>query len=248
MNLPPLSVSEFHPVVAPLLESLLFTVALFLLVMPLSAWMGWILATRRISTLMRWIAWGALFSALLTPTRLLAEGVPLHWIELYQGRLALLFVLLFFTLAIATLLASRLFTLTAAVGRRERYQLGLIDGVAPGMVVRPLLLRLSGWVFALSFLVVNFDFGVAERLGVETLPVALYTLDQPEPLLLLLWVGMVLIPLLLLLRSVRKLSMPKAEKVEAERVPMRAGAFLLLLLISLLYTPLGVVLGMFVHG
>jgi hypothetical protein len=247
MNLPPLSTVALSPAIVPLLESLLFSAALFLLVAPLGAWMGWVLTTRRLSNLMRMIAWGGVFTALLTPMRLVAEGVPLSWIELYQGRVALLFVLFFFTLAAAILLAARLFSLTAAVSRKERYQLGLVDRIAPAVVVRPLLLRLSGWVVALSLLVVNFDFSVAERLGVETLPVVLYTLDQPEPLLLLQWVGIMLVALLLL-RTVFMLPVLSAEQVDAARVPMRAGAFLLMLLISLLYTPLGTVVGLFVYG
>lgn len=224
------------------------TLALFLLVLPLSGWVGWMLATRRISTLMRWIAWGAVFSALLTPARLVAEGVPLHWIELFQGRVALLFALLFSAVALSTLFAFRLFAVTAAVGREQRYQLGLVNSVAPAMVIRPLLLQLMVWVLGVSILVVNFDFGVAERLGVETLPVALYTLEQPGMVMLLQWLTLLLLPLSLLLRSYRKLPSISSERVKAERVPMRAGGSLLVMLISLLYTPLGVTLGSFIHG
>ncbi len=239
---------EFPPAVAPLLESLLLTAALSLLVFPLSGWIGWMLVTRRISTLMRWIAWGAVFSALLTPARLVAEGVPLHWIELFQGRIALLFVLLFSTVALSTLFAVKLFAVTAAVGREQRYQLGLVDRVAPAMVVRPLLLRLMVWVFGASLLVVNFDFGVAERLGVETLPVVLYLLEQPEPLLLLQWVLLLSLSLTLLLGSYRRLPRVLPEQISAGRVSMKTRGTLLVMMISLLYTPLGVALGPFIYG
>lgn len=251
MNLPFFPLLEFPtfpPAVAPLFESLLLTLALFVLALPLSGWIGWVLATRRISTLMRWIAWGAILSALFTPARLVAEGVPLHWIELFQGRIALLFSMLFSTVSLSILFAVKLFAVTAAVGREQRYQLGLVDRVAPAMVVRPLLLLLVVWVLAVSMLIVNFDFGVAERLGVETLPVMLYTLEQPDAVLLLQWVVLLLLPLALLFSSYSRLPLISPEQVKAERVPMKAGAFLLVMLVSLLYTPLGVALGAFIYG
>ncbi len=243
-----LDMVELPAELLPLVESMLISLSLFVVVVPISAWVGWVLVTRRITTLTRWIAWGALGSALLTPTRLVAEGIPLDWIALYQGRFALWFSLLFFSIALVSLVAARLFAVTAAVGRRQRYQMGLMNPVAPAVVVRPLLLRVVHWAGGVTLLVVLLDFGVAERLGVETLTVALYTLEQPPAILLLQWVLLLLPTLWLLWRSFRALPVVNWQQVREERVSMGTGSFLLLLLSSLLYTPLGIALEPFLHG
>ena len=248
MDLLTLPVINFPPLFAPLIETLLLAMALFVVALPLSGRMGWVLVTRRQSALMRWIAWGAVWSALLLPTRLVAEGVPLHWLTILDGRFALWFVLIFLVLPLGIFYAVRLFAVTAVVGRQHRYQMGFPQGVAPATVVRPLLPQLAVWVLGASLLVTLFDFGVAERFNLETLPVMLYTLDHPISAQLLQWVLLLLFSVWMVVRTYRKLPYVEQEKVDQERIRTGGGAYLVLLLISLLYIPVGIVLGQFLHG
>ena len=237
----------------PLLGVLLLALLLSLLLLVVAGSIGWALATRRTTHLLRWIVWGGLWSALLAPTRLVVEGASTQMVELLGGHLILLGVLLLFLTPWAVFYALRLFASTAAVGREQRYQMGLDCIIAPFAVIRPLLLSLWVWCLGISLLAILFDFGVAEQLQVDTLSVMLYTDVDPSAVLLLHFVALLLLALWLLRQAYRALpdfeqAGINAEKIDAARVKMGVGTYLLLLSSTLLYTSLGFSLGPFLYG
>ncbi len=233
---------------APLLESLLLSVALVLLATPVGALLGWLLATRRVARLPRWVLWGALWSVVLVPLSMVAEAFPPEWVRLLGERLSALFLLLFFSLPWIIFYAIRLFAVVGTVTREARYQMGLVEGI-PAMVVRPLLWRLLGWSSGVALLVVQFGEAVAERFGIETLAVALYSWDQAQ-LSWLFWVAMgwMALAMVLLLHGYRSLPSVDPQQVEHERVRMGGGAQLILMLGMVMWLPLGMVLGQMIHG
>lgn len=249
LDLPLLNISPLlEPLLEPLLGTLLLSLLLSLLLFPIAAVTGWILTTRRITPLLRWVVWGALWSALLTPTRLVVSAIPFALVEQVGVYLLLGGILLLFLTPWGVLYAARLFTATALVGGEQRDQMGMSCRIAPYVVVRPLLSTLWVWSFAISLIAVLFDFGVAEQLQVETLPVVLYTDEQPDPMLLLHFVVLLLFGLALLRAGLRRLPKVDPQQVERERIKMGVGSYLLLLSTTLLYIPLGLSLGLVIHG
>jgi hypothetical protein len=131
--------------------------------------------------------------------------------------------------------------------------MGLDCIIAPFAVIRPLLLSLWVWCLGISLLAILFDFGVAEQLQVDTLSVMLYTDVDPSAVLLLHFVALLLLALWLLRQAYRALpdfeqAGINAEKIDAARVKMGVGTYLLLLSSTLLYTSLGFSLGPFLYG
>lgn len=234
---------EQYPLWVPLVETLGLAIGLLLMMFFPAWWLGWHLATRRPTPLLKGIVWGGLWCALLVPARLVAEAVPPLLIDLLGARGTVLLVWGLWATPLAVFYGQRLFAVVAWVDREQRLLMGWGGQVAPWRVVRPLILPLFLWCFGISLLVVLVDFGVAERFTIDTLMVALAGYDHPLALWMLQFTGLLLMALLLLRSSWSQLWKVSPQQREKSLAPMGVGSYLMLLTATLFYIPLGMLLG-----